>query len=142
MTTKEVADLLVAASGRIDFYWNFFVVIVIALVGWLVSLKKSLTVPMRLLITVAYLIAAAKNLAGLFGAYSFAEALRLDRLRMVGAGELPQTRKVLEAHSFGTQRNAAFLIHLALGSAVLFVVWVRPVRRPRHALARRREDES
>jgi len=35
MTTKEVADLLVAGSGRIDFYWNFFVVIAIALVGWL-----------------------------------------------------------------------------------------------------------
>jgi hypothetical protein len=43
MSVKEVADLLFAARGRIDFYWNFYVVAVIAVIGWLLSLKKKLT---------------------------------------------------------------------------------------------------
>ena len=42
MTIKEVADLLFAARERIDFYWNFYVVVVIAVIGWIVSLKKTL----------------------------------------------------------------------------------------------------
>jgi hypothetical protein len=43
MTIKEVADLLFAARERIDFYWNFYVVVVIAVIGWIVSLKKTLS---------------------------------------------------------------------------------------------------
>ena len=37
MTAKEVADLLINASERVDFYWNFLVVILVALVGWLIA---------------------------------------------------------------------------------------------------------
>lgn len=44
MSVKEVADLLFAAHGRIDFNWNFCVLaVIIAVIGWLVTLKKKLT---------------------------------------------------------------------------------------------------
>jgi hypothetical protein len=82
MTIKDVADLLFAARERIDFYWNFYVVVVIAVIGWFVSLKKTLTRPMKLLVSVVYLIAAATNLLGLYSSYTLAEALRADLVRM------------------------------------------------------------
>ena len=123
MTVKEVADLLINASERVDFYWNFFVVILIALVGWLVALKNPLTWEMKSLFTVTYMIAGGMNLLGLYSSYSFAEALRLDLLSLPGNELLPASREVLKAHSFATQRLAAFWIHGLIGVSVLGVVW-------------------
>jgi len=37
MSIKDAIDLLFAARERIDFYWNFYVVVVIAVVGWIVT---------------------------------------------------------------------------------------------------------
>ncbi len=66
MSIKEAIDLLFAARERIDFYWNFYVVVVIAVVGWLVTRKEPLTLLTKILVTVAYLIAATANLVGLY----------------------------------------------------------------------------
>lgn len=123
ITIKDLADLLFAARGRIDFYWNFYVIIVIAVIGWLVSLKRALTPSMRALVSVAYFVAAAMNLLGLYSAYTFAEALRLDLLRLVGSTSLAETRTLLEQHSYLPQRLVAIGIHLAVGTAILLVVW-------------------
>jgi hypothetical protein len=123
MTAKEVADLLVTATGRTDFYWNFFVVILIALIGWLFSLKKPLTAHMKTLVTVGYLIAALMNLLGLFVSYSFAEALRVDLIALLQSKGASATLEVLQSSSFGKQRWTALAIHILLGIVVLWVVW-------------------
>jgi len=123
MTIKDIADLLFAARERIDFYWNFYVVVVIAVIGWLVSFKKTLTLSMKLLVSVAYLIAAVMNFLGLYSSYTFAEALRSDLLRMAATTPLTGTTLFLEQHSYLPQRLAAFWIHLAVGATILLVVW-------------------
>lgn len=123
MTVKDVADLLLAATERVDFYWNFYVVIVIAVIGWLVSVKKALTIPLKVLVSIAFVIAAVMNFLGLYGSYTFAEALRTDLLRMAGPAPLLDTRAILERHSYAALRTAAFWIHLVVGSAVLLAVW-------------------
>jgi hypothetical protein len=110
ITIKEVADLLFAARERIDFYWNFYVVVVIAVIGWLVSVNKTLTRSMKVLVSVAYLIAAIANLLGLYGSYTFAEALRTDLLRMAATSPLTDTRLILEQYSYLAQRQAAILL--------------------------------
>ena len=123
LSFKEVADLLFAARARIDFYWNFYVVVIIAVIGWLVSLKKTLTLSMKVLVSLAFIVAAAMNLVGVHGAYTFAEALRTDLLRMAVSSPLADTRAVLEQHSYLTQRWVAFSVHLIVGVAILLVVW-------------------
>jgi hypothetical protein len=123
ISAKDVADLLFAARERIDFYWNFYAVVVVAVIGWLVSLKKTLTAPMKALVSVAFLVAAGMNLLGLYGAYTFAEALRTDLLRMAAATPLADTRLLLEQHSYLAQRMAAIGIHVTVGAAILLVIW-------------------
>lgn len=123
MTLKDVADLLFAARGRIDFYWNFYVIVVVAVIGWLVSIKKTLAVPVKLLVSVAFAIAATMNLMGLYGSYTFAEALRTDLLRISATSPLTDTRLILERFSYLPQRTAAFGIHLVLGATILWAVW-------------------
>jgi len=123
MSIKDAIDLLFAARERIDFYWNFYVVVVIAVVGWIVTRKEPLTRSTRLLVTVAYLIAAATNLVGLYGSYAFAEALRIDLLRMTAGSPLTETRLLLDQHSYVSQRLSAVAIHLGVGATILLVVW-------------------
>jgi hypothetical protein len=126
VTIKEVADLLFAARERIDFYWNFYVVVVIAVIGWIVSLKKTLSLSMKLLVTVAYAIAALMNLLGLYSSYTLAEALRLDLLRLTASTNLADTTQFLQQHSYLPQRLTAIVIHLVIGATILLVVWLAP----------------
>ena len=130
MSIKDVIDLLFAARERIDFYWNFYVVVVIAVVGWIVTRKKPLTRSTRILVTVAYVIAALTNLVGLYASYAFAEALRVDILRMTESSPLAETRLLLGQHSYASQRFWAFVVHLVVGAAILLAVWLGGRNKP------------
>ena len=134
LTLKDVADLLFAARERIDFYWNFYVILVIAVIGWMVTVKKTLTVSIKLLVSVAFIIATATNLVGLYTSYTIAEALRTDLLRLGATSPLTDTRLVLEQHSYVAHRSVALVVQLAIGAAILFTVWygrlIAPELRP------------
>ena len=123
VSIKDVAELLFAARERIDFYWNFYVIVIVAVVGWLVTLKKPLTVPMKVVVTVAYLIAATMNFLGLYSAYTFAEALRTDLLRIASDPAIANTRLILEQHSYIAHRWGALFAHIGLGLPILLAVW-------------------
>jgi len=124
MDLKDVVGLFVTATAKIEFYWNFYVVMLIALIGWLVSAKKPLSASLKSLITVGYVVFIAMNVLGLYGSYTFAEALRTDLLTMEGANALRQTHKVLQTHSYLQQRTAMFWIHAIVGVAILLAVWL------------------
>jgi hypothetical protein len=126
LTLRDIADLLFAARSRVDFYWNFYVIVVIAVIGWLVARKKKsrpMTLPVKLLVTVGFLIAATMNFVGLYGAYTLAEALRTDLLRLAATTPLTDTRLVLEQHSYLAHRAAALWAHLSIGAVILFAIW-------------------
>ena len=123
MSIKDAVDLLFAARERIDFYWNFYVVVVIAVVGWILTRKDGLTPSAKVLVTVAFVVAAVTNFAGLYAAYTFAEALRTDLLRMTVGSPLTDTRLILQHHSYLPQRISALLVHVFVGVTILLVVW-------------------
>ena len=124
VTVQDVADLLLSARGRIDFYWNFYLAVVVAVIGWLVSRKLALTTSLKLLVTLVYLVAATLNLMGLYSAYTLAEALRLDLLAIEASAELSNTSALLDRFSYLPLRRVAVLVHLLVAAAVLAVVWL------------------
>jgi hypothetical protein len=125
MDTKEIANFFVTAIGKIELYWNFYTLTMLALIGWLVSMKKDLGTGMKLLITVGYLLFAIINLIGLWISYTLAEALRQDLL--VSAKATPEilknTRAIISEISYDSQRILAFVVHVIFGVFVLSVVW-------------------
>ena len=125
MELKDVAQLFITATARVEFYWNFYVVMLLALIGWMFSTKKTITTHLKLLITAGYIIFVCMNLIGLWGSYTFAEALRNDLLAIANLkpSELRNTRTVLLEHSFLAQRSIALVIHAVFGAVVLLVVW-------------------
>ncbi|HEX7004991.1 MAG TPA: hypothetical protein VF168_12470 [Trueperaceae bacterium] len=120
---KEVAELLLAARGRIDFYWNFYLAVVVAVVGWLLSRKSALTMSTKVLVTVVYLVAASMNLMGLVASYALAEALREDLLTIESTHQLANTRLLLEEYSYLPQRSVALAVHLLVAAMILYIVW-------------------
>lgn len=123
LSLRDMADLLFAARERIDFYWNFYVIVVIAVIGWLLTKKKALTLPVKVLVTLVFLVAASMNLLGLYGAYAIAEALRVDLLRASIAAPLTETRLVLESHSYLAHRAAALWTHIGVALVIVLTVW-------------------
>ncbi|PKG98577.1 hypothetical protein [Paraglaciecola sp. MB-3u-78] len=125
METKDIADLFIAATGKIEFYWNFYTVTLLVLIGWLISTKKILRPGLKCLITVGYLVFALMNILGLWGSYTFAEALRQDLL--IAAQSAPDTLKnaqtILSKSSFSKQKVSVLIIHGVLGVFVLSVIW-------------------
>ena len=64
---KDVAQLFITATARVEFYWNFYVVMLLALIGWMFSTKKPITAHLKLLITAGYIVFVCMNLIGLWG---------------------------------------------------------------------------
>lgn len=122
MSAKDIADLFLEGTGKIEFYWNFYTVTLLALFGWFVTSSPSMNVRLKCLLTVAYLGFAAMNLLGLWGSYAFTEAIRHDLLSMP-IPEMPHTRAALLAKSYESQRNWGLAVHLLVDAFVLLVIW-------------------
>lgn len=129
MDFKEVVNIFITATGKVEFYWNFFTITYLVLIGWLITTGFSLTFPIKLVITVGYLAFVFMNLIGLWWSYSYSEALRKD---LIAAAEnmqeelknLEHSKKLLlQSRSFNFQRNLAFYIHLVLGILFLSLIW-------------------
>ena len=123
LSLRDIADLLFAARERIDFYWNFYVLVVIAVIGWFITKRGTLTVSVKFLVTAVFLIAASMNLLGLYGAYAMAEALRIDLLRTSAATPLAETRQVLESHSYLAHRTVALWTHSGITLVIVLTIW-------------------
>lgn len=125
METKDIADLFIAATAKIEFYWNFYTVTLLVLIGWLISSKKPLSTGFKWLITLGYLVFAWMNILGLWGAYTFAEALRQDLLiaAHLAPDTLKNTQAILADSTFSRQKLAVLVIHGILALLVLGIIW-------------------
>ena len=125
MEIKEVADIFLFSIERIEFYWNFYVVSILALGGWLASTSVSFTIQFKVLITAGYLALSGMNLVGLIGSYLTAEALRKDLLALAAKNPdaIANTIKVLSDNSFEGRPLISVLIHLAMGILFMYVIW-------------------
>ena len=125
MTTKDIADIFLFSIERIEFYWNFYVVSILALAGWLASTSVNFSLQFRLLITAGYLALSGMNVLGLVGSYLTVEAVRKDLLHSANkhAADLENTIKILADNSFENRPFIAIAIHVVIGGLFLFAIW-------------------
>ncbi|MGQ8367342.1 hypothetical protein [Glaciecola sp. 1036] len=125
METKDIADLFIIATGKIEFFWNFYTVTLLAITGWLVTKTNPLSLQLKILISLGYFAFAVMNILGLFGAYMFAETLRLDLLATSDAcqSSLENTCQALSSHSFDVQKSMILPIHGFIGLVFFYIIW-------------------
>ena len=73
--TPTVIDIFLKVTDRVGFFWNFYLLAVIAIVGWLLSSGRTLTRYTKVLMITAYLLFGAANAFALFDNYSFLREL-------------------------------------------------------------------
>ena len=146
MDASETAKLFTYALDKIQFYWNFYVGTILVLIGWLISTKASVSNATKALVVTGYLVFAAMNVFGLWGAYGLAEALKDDLIgqlsatthtkcpvedeQVVGsrAEAMPNTLCALkDMRQFEAMRWLAIFIHV-IGVTMLFVILSRPAK--------------
>lgn len=130
MLPTEIADLFIETTSRIEFCWNLFVVILIALVGWRFQATLALGGLQRIILTLGYGGFAAVNIPGLFGTYTLAEALLLDFQETDALETLGYTDKALRTIDYAQQRTVMFFVHGFVALLVLAAIWI-----PRQRLA-------
>jgi uncharacterized membrane protein len=124
MQTKDIVDMFLSALGKVEFYWNFYTVTVLALIGWMASTKAATVQRLRLLVLVGFCAFSAMNLLGLHGSYLFTESLQKDLIALgsndSASANLKHTSNLLGRVRYDIQRIASYFIHLVVG--VLFAM--------------------
>jgi hypothetical protein len=110
--TLLAKDFVFKALDKIDFYWHFLTIGLLAFAGWLASGKTRGTRHIKCLLLGGYICFAAMNLYALDRTYVFAESAIQDLANRINVSELPRIHAYAkEKFAFGRQRVAAYCIH-------------------------------
>lgn len=130
MQPKDIADMLLKIADSINFLWNFYAFGTIAIVSWLLSLKRNLNWQLKLLLSLGFLCFVTMNLTALLRSYTFADSLRLELQANIDQSTF-KTQGLYELTkglSFSRQIWIAWGIHIFVDSGVLVIVWSNRVR--------------
>ncbi len=125
MKLAEIADLFVTAVDTTNFFWNFYVVGIVAIVGWLFSLSRSLDVQLKIVVSVGFLLFIGMNLQALTSTYLFLSAIveemqaviTKDTFRTDGLGML------IDQLSYDGRIWLTWGIHAVMDTAILYCIW-------------------
>jgi hypothetical protein len=124
MPISDLLDLFRSAADLVNFYWNFYVIGIVAVLGWLFSLKRALTRRQKIILTTVYVGFIALNLLALVNSYRFMEAARLDALGKISVRTLPNLRQMLVSTSFAEQQWMGWIVHGVVDAAVIAAIWL------------------
>jgi len=82
MTESDLIDIFFKARGNIQFFWNIYAVIILALMGWLISLKQDLSWQVKLLVSCGFIVFIIINISGQLRSYELIIAAKSDLLSM------------------------------------------------------------
>lgn len=129
---KDIIDLYNDAVDKVEFYWNFYSIVIISIIGWLLSNRHTMPRHFKTMLTAGFLFFAGMNFYSLMSAYTMFEAVQADlraQLEMISDQGLKATHSVFDNMGFRYQKLTAFLVHLIIGSMVMVMVWHPSFRR-------------
>jgi hypothetical protein len=125
LTIQQLIDLIEKAESRINSYWNFYTIVVIAIVGWLMSSQA----PFSLHQTIALTLALATFFCANFGVMR-AATIRILALEDELAAVARETefvgeslKRVLSGTAMPGRLGWSYGLHIIVDVAVIFAVW-------------------
>lgn len=125
MRFAEIADLFVTVLDKTSFFWNFYVVGIIAIVGWLFSLSQRLDVRLKIVVSVGFLFFIGMNLLALTSTYQFLSAIAEEMKAAIGEAKLREDglKMLIKDLSFDSRVWFAWGIHAVMDTAILYCIW-------------------
>lgn len=124
-SVKNILDVLESTESRINSYWNFYVVVVVATIGWLMSSQTPFTSEQGVVLTVSICLFFAANFAVLRAATKRAVAYEAE-LKCVAAQREFQSDILLHELASGALKYRlpfSYLLHAMIDVAVLYAIW-------------------
>jgi hypothetical protein len=121
----RLLDAIERLESRLNSYWNFYTLVVLATVGWLMSAANPFSANQSVAVTVALGLFFLANLSVIRGATRRILALE-DELRLLSAGlafRSPRLRQNFGAESIPGRMPLSYALHLAVDAAVIYAVW-------------------
>ena len=122
---KHTLEIIEKLESRINTYWNFYTIVVVAVIGWLLSSKTPFTVPQGIALTIAILMFFTANFS----------VMRSATKRVIAfESELNIASKKFEFNSNALKSNlsndsmprrliASYILHGIVDLAVIYAIW-------------------
>ncbi len=126
MTTKDYFDLYFAFEGNVEYQWNIYFILVVACIGWLLSLKQHPSRNLKVLATVGFLVIAGFIIFTLLRNYAFLAAVQMEMKALVNTPSFSTEHlreEVLRLPRYSFYVLVVLGIHLVAGSVVLVGLW-------------------
>ncbi len=127
MEVNILPDLFLNIVDKVNFYWHLYIISIIAVIGWLLSLKISMHWQLKVLISVAFLSFVVMNVISLIGSYAFLEATRLELETHVTHDKFPHLSDIIKSISYGSRWWSVIVIHLCVDTIMLIAIWSNKV---------------
>jgi hypothetical protein len=129
MDVKEMVDLFLQLNDKAVVLWNFYLVVLIAVAGWLVSSKSDLSVQLKILVTLGLLLFGVMSIRSLGNYLGFLEAIQQELLARLDPGEFPHLYGRFGGLSFSQSFWIGVVVHVCLDAVLLVAIWSPRARR-------------
>ncbi len=124
MSPKDLVDVFLSIRGSIYTYWNFYIIVVVAVFGWLASISRSLSLTLKVGLTVGLILFSAICVSSLVWNYSLLEAVRTDLCNHKDFDSAaPRLSFVVGRMSYGPHKILVWSVQGVVGALVLALLW-------------------
>ena len=122
---SQIIDIIGNLESRINSYWNFYVVVVLAIIGWLMSSKVPFTTDQGIALALAVILFFAANFLILRATTKRVVAFE-DELNCLSANcdfHSIILKNELSRPSLKRRLSASYLLHATVDIAVIYAIW-------------------
>ena len=122
---KKIVEIIESLESRINSYWNFYIVVVLATIGWLMSSNTPFTTNQGIALTIAVGLFFAANFAVLRAATKRVVAFEdeLNSLANIHEFKSPVLKNHLTHDSLRYRLSSSYLLHLVIDVSVIYAIW-------------------
>jgi hypothetical protein len=122
---KCIIDIIEKIEGRINTYWNFYFILIIAIIGWLMSSKTPFTTYQAIVLTIALCMFFTANYFIVRAATKRVVAFE-DELNFLSKN-IAINSSILKSNLLNASIRGRLLatgvLHIIINVAVLFAIW-------------------
>lgn len=124
---KDLIEVIDKLDSRVASYWNFYTVIVVALIGWLISSEITFSSSQVLLVTIVCLVFFLTNFYAMRAATKRVIAVESELNALAKKTEFESTllKKELSHSSKTSQLISSWVLHISVDIIVLIAIWTR-----------------
>ena len=126
MNLNDLLELSEKLEERINAYWNFYTIVILAIAGWLYSTDITFGVVIMIVLTIALVAFLFSNLAVITFATRKLTALKSEIEAIAPSSGLKSEKSVkqLGSWSIPNRLKLSWALHLLLDIALVTAIWV------------------